>query len=128
MHQREKDLYHDLSSALDAKVQTTTPSEVSCKNISSDTVLIVDEADFCLLDEKMQVPKGAGLVIGFTATPVKTLQSTEADYLRSHSFKFFDSAFQSNYDLEIPEISLQDFMSETTAHIALIYCEDSFIP
>ena len=51
----------------------------------------MDEADYGLLDFKLKIPKGKGLVIGFTATPFRNSLGKEADILKAQGFQLFDS-------------------------------------
>ena len=68
------------------ELELVTVENFDCKKLIARTLVIVDEADNCILDQMMKIPKGQGLLIGFTATAFRTKNGTEENYLASLGF------------------------------------------
>lgn len=87
-----------------------TANEFNFKSVNAGHVVIIDEADNCLLDQQMKLPeRGTGMVIGFTATAFKTEKGVEENFLNVKSFIVFDSKMVKNEPLQPVLISVQDF-------------------
>ena len=130
MLQREADLYKRLGSMINASIQSIVVSEIEYKKISADTVMVVDEADFCVLDCLMKIPTGCGLVIGFTASPATGLDNVEANFISKLGFKFFQSTFKKPISLKPDATTLEDFFAKVghiNEPIRIVYCEESFV-
>ena len=111
MKEREIRLYQLVAKAFGGiEVLLVTANEFNFKSVNAGHVVIIDEADNCLLDQQMKLPeRGTGMVIGFTATAFKTEKGVEENFLNVKSFIVFDSKMVKNEPLQPVLISVQDF-------------------
>jgi len=97
------------------------------KKIKKDTLLILDEGDWYLLDKIGKLPKTSYGIIALTATTVGIKNGNETMLLEQLGFKMNESKIPPNFDpdLSLKTISDEAFSLQATSQRAkLIWCAD----
>ena len=95
--------------------------------MKKDTLLILDEGDWYLLDQIGKLPKTSYCIIALTATVVGIEDGNEMKWLKHLKFKMNESKIQENFDPTIPLDTISDeaFLSrERSQRAKLIWCKE----
>ena len=96
-------------------------------DMGKDDLLILDEADWHLLDKLSDLPKKCYGVLAMTATDVGNLQGNEKKLLDMLKIQTFDSKIKGSFDASKPLVEIDDesFMDMERSHRArLIWCTE----
>lgn len=121
-------MYAKLSSVLRTRINLSVGlTDDARRKIKKDTLLILDEGDWYLLDKIGELPKNSYGIIALTATVVGIVNGNEMKWLNQLNFQMNDSKIPPNFDpaLSLETISDEAFLSkERSQRAKLIWCTD----
>ena len=112
------------------KIKLTVGMNKAVMDMTKNDLLILDEADYHLLDLVKDLPAEFYGVIGMTATDVGQKGGNEEKRLEQLKMKVYQSKIASNLDLNvsIPKISIESFLDcNRNTRGRIIWCEDKDI-
>ena len=119
-------MYEKMERLLNIQVHTSVGINETVMEMTKDDLLILDEADWHLLDQISDLPKKSYGIIAMTATEVGNQYGVEKKRLDTLKITIHDSKIPANFDVEqvLEKISDVDFLDRerNSEHARLIWC------
>ena len=120
-------MYEKMARLLNIQVRTSVGIDATVMKMTKDDLLILDEADWHLLDQISDLPMTSYGVIAMTATEVGNQYGVEKKRLDTLKMTIHDSKIPANFDVEqvLQRISDVKFIDrERLEHARLIWCTE----
>ena len=127
LYETDKKVYSDLNHFLAIKIVPVVGLEKAAGEMTSQDLLIFDEADYHLFDDvckrKARLPKCKG-IIGLTATSFQVDGGVEYEYLKRQSFTLIASGIpDSTNEVQLTPIDLPSFFTNSKDRPLLVFCD-----
>ena len=116
-----------MASLLNIQVHTSVGINKTVMNMTKDDLLILDEADWHLLDKISDLPMNSYGVIAMTATEVGNQYGVEKKRLDTLRITIHDSKIPANFDVDqvLQRTSDANFFNrERLEHARLVWCTE----
>ena len=120
-------MYEKMARLLNIQVHTSVGIDLVLDGMTKDDLLILDEADWHLLDQICDLPKTSYGVIAMTATEVGNQYGVEKKRLDMLKINIHDSKIPANFnvDQELESTNDENFLDcERIDHARLIWCTE----
>ena len=120
-------MYEKMARLLNIQVHTLVGIDLALDGMTKDDLLILDEADWHLLDQICDLPKTSYGVIAMTATEVGNQYGVEKKRLDTLKINIHDSKIPANFNVDQVLERISDvafFDRERLEHARLIWCTE----
>ena len=125
----DRQVYDNLKRFMpNAEVELYVGMEGAVKVMQSNDLMIIDEADYQLIDLLNEMPDKNCKVIAMSATSFRNEGGLEEDYLKWLNFKVYDSFIEKRFSPDDPlhKVTKEDFFDKSSIPGArLIFCDPS---